>query len=294
MSNFISIIIPVFNDPKGLRDTISTLIENNKAIKNYEILVCNDGSGSKEIKEIKRLIQKYNYIKIINIVPNQGSYNARNEGIKIAKGNIIAFLDAGVFVQKGWYEEVNKNIENYDYLAGNVKVPLKWAKNPGEIYDAITAFPVKNLLQTYHFGVTANLVIKKNIISKVGYFDRRLRSGGDLDFGRRIYQYGIKQVYLQNLKVLHKPRGLREAKIKTKRVLQGTMDLIKFYPNTYSYLKNRLFIIYIIKQVLLKSLVPWVDQVFKKGLITYVDFIKIEIVLALNKIYIIKKLRRNK
>ena len=291
MSNFISIIIPVLNDPKGLRDTISTLIENNKAIKNFEILVCNDGSGSKESKEINRLIKKYNYIKIINIVPNQGSYNARNEGIKVAKGNIIAFLDSGVFVQKGWYEEVNKNIENYDYLAGNVKVPLKWAKTPGEIYDAITAFPVKNLLQAYHFGVTANLVIKKNIISKVGSFDRRLRSGGDLDFGARIYRYGIKQVYLKNLKVLHKPRDLKEAKIKAKRVLQGTMDLIKFYPNTYSYLKKRLLIKYAIKQVLLKSLLPWVDQVFKKGLITYFDFIKIEIILALNKIKIILKLR---
>ena len=294
MSNFISIIIPVYNDPKGLRDTISTLIENNKALRNYEILVCNDGAGNNEIKEINKLSQIYNFIKIINIVPNQGAYNARNEGIKIAKGDTIAFLDAGVFVQAGWYEEVVKNIENFDYLAGNVTVPLQWAQSPDEIYNAINSFPVKLYFEQRHFGVTANLVIKKNVFNKIGHFDSRLRSGGDMEFGTRVYEGGFKQIYLKNLKVFHRPRNLQEAKKKSKRVIQGVIDLTQFYPKKHSDLKDRLNSFKIYRSIIFKLLLPWRNKVYKSGLIRFIDFARIEIALTLNKLEIIKEINSEK
>ena len=294
MSNFISIIIPVYNDPKGLRNTISTLIENNKALKNFEILVCNDGAGNNEITEINKLSQIYNFIKIINIVPNQGSYNARNEGIKIAIGDIIAFLDAGVFVQAGWYEEVVKNIENFDYLAGNVTVPLKWAQSSDEIYNAIVSFPVKHYLEQLHFGVTANLVVKKSVINEIGYFDGRLRSGGDMDFGTRVYEGGFKQIYLHNLKVFHQPRNLEETKKKSKRVIKGIIDLIQFYPKKYSNLKSRLSIFVIFKSIISKLFFPWRNKVYKSGLVSYIDFARIEIALTLNKLKTIREINSEK
>jgi glycosyltransferase AglI len=286
----LTIIIPVYKDSKGLNDTISTLIVNNPDLEDYEIIICNDGAGQEEIKIFEKLNRKYNTLKIINILPNGGSYNARSEGVKESNGDILAFLDAGVFLEKGWYNEMVSNIEEYDYLAGNVEVPIKWAKNSSEIYNSQKSFPVNKYIENHHFGVTANLVIKKNVIESVGLFDKRLRSGGDMEFGRRVYDAGYKQVFLKNMKVLHEPRNLEEMKRKTLRVQQGVYDLIKYYPESYTHLKYRFSYYIILKSIIRIIFFPWRDPVYRKKLLSYFDYIAIELSLIKNKIEVMNKI----
>lgn len=100
--NFISVIIPAYNEEKCIKKCIESL--RTQSINNYEIIVINDGStdGTKEI--IKQFSVNLQTRK------HTGPGNAKNFGGKIAKGNILVFLDADMYIDKYYLNEITKPI----------------------------------------------------------------------------------------------------------------------------------------------------------------------------------------
>ena len=88
----ISIIIPVFNASKYLKDTIQTV--TNQSYNNWELLFIDDYSTDNSLAIITNAQKKDKRIKIFNNKVNSGAAITRNKGIKEAKGSFIAFLDA--------------------------------------------------------------------------------------------------------------------------------------------------------------------------------------------------------
>lgn len=82
----ISIIIPAFNAENYIREALDSII--NQAFKDYEIIVVNDGSSDGTVS----ILQSYP-VRIINQV-NSGASVARNNGLKVAQGEYIFFMDA--------------------------------------------------------------------------------------------------------------------------------------------------------------------------------------------------------
>ncbi len=87
----ISIIMPIYNGAQFLNKTINSI--NNQTLKDIEIICVDDGSTDDSLNVLEELKTKYNSIKIIE-QENQGSGKARNNGIRNARGEFIAFLDA--------------------------------------------------------------------------------------------------------------------------------------------------------------------------------------------------------
>ena len=86
----ISIIIPVYNAEKYILETIKTI--KNQTYKNWEAIFVDDCSEDKSIEIIKK--QLSTNIKLLTLKKHSGTAIARNEGIKIANGKYLAFLDA--------------------------------------------------------------------------------------------------------------------------------------------------------------------------------------------------------
>ena len=86
----ISVIVPIFNGEKWINRCIESV--ESQMLKEIEIICVDDGSTDGSYQELKKLKEQYNNIKIIQ-KENQGVSAARNDGIKIAKGRWIAFLD---------------------------------------------------------------------------------------------------------------------------------------------------------------------------------------------------------
>ena len=86
----ISVIVPIFNGKKWINRCIESV--ESQMLKEIEIICVDDGSTDGSYQELKKLKEHYNNIKIIQ-KENQGVSAARNDGIKIAKGRWIAFLD---------------------------------------------------------------------------------------------------------------------------------------------------------------------------------------------------------
>lgn len=120
-SKKISIIVPVYNAEKYVAESIESLI--NQTLKEIEIILVNDGSkdNSKEICE--EYAKKDKRIIVIN-KENGGLADARNAGMKIAKGKYIMFLDADDLFEKDSCENMYNAIEKSksDYVIGNYQM----------------------------------------------------------------------------------------------------------------------------------------------------------------------------
>ena len=90
INDLVSIIIPVYNAEKYIEETIKTI--KAQTYKNWEAIFVDDASNDSSREIICKHLSTN--IKLIKLEKNLGTAIARNEGIKIAKGRYLAFLDA--------------------------------------------------------------------------------------------------------------------------------------------------------------------------------------------------------
>jgi glycosyltransferase involved in cell wall biosynthesis len=225
----VSFVIPVFEDYYGLDMTLNSISDRRCGKYKIEIIVVNDGGYG----EISGVCRRYK-VKMVEIQPNCGSYLARNKGLEYSTGDIIVFTDADVIIPPGWLAEVISAIDAVDYLAANIRVDNKGIQTAVHSYQVCHSFPNAAYLEIDHFGVTAGLVTRRRLVEQLGGFDSRLRSGGDKEFGVRVYQAGFKQVFLPSPPLIHPPKTLGRYLRTIKRVKRGHERLALFYPGTFS------------------------------------------------------------
>ncbi|HFD31629.1 MAG TPA: glycosyltransferase family 2 protein [Gammaproteobacteria bacterium] len=83
----VSVIIPTYNRSKYIAETLESVF--NQSFKNYEIIIINDGSTD----DTEKILEPYRDRIIYKKIKNQGVAFARNEGMKLARGKYIAYLD---------------------------------------------------------------------------------------------------------------------------------------------------------------------------------------------------------
>lgn len=114
----ITIIIPVYNVEKYLRETIDAAI--NQTYKNLEIILVDDGSTDSSGKICDEYVKKDNRIRVIH-QENKGLSGARNTGLDNAIGKYIMFSDSDDTFELDACEKLYNFIEktNADYVVGN-------------------------------------------------------------------------------------------------------------------------------------------------------------------------------
>ena len=107
----ISIIVPVFNVEKYLAECLNSLI--NQTLKDIEIICVDDGSTDSSPLILEEFHNKDERVKIIR-QENSGVSVARNNGIAIAQGEYIGFVDSDDWVDKDFFEKLYNASQKYD------------------------------------------------------------------------------------------------------------------------------------------------------------------------------------
>jgi len=108
----LSIIVPVYNAEHTLKQCLDSIV--NQPIKNFEIIVVDDGSRDDSQSIILEYVQKYpGLIKSFTKV-NKGPGDTRNFGIKNSSGQYIAFVDSDDFIEPDYSVLVNSLIEQHN------------------------------------------------------------------------------------------------------------------------------------------------------------------------------------
>ena len=111
----VSVIVPVYNVEKYLDKCLNTLAKQK--LKDIEVIIVNDGSPDNSQKIIDKYTKEYPNMKSY-IKENGGLSDARNYGIKKAKGEYIAFLDSDDYVTEDMYKKMYEKAKsgNFDMV----------------------------------------------------------------------------------------------------------------------------------------------------------------------------------
>lgn len=248
---FVSVLIPVFNDGKRLKLCLEALENQTYPQQLYEVIVIDNGST----EDIKSIVCKFKQASISR-EETLGSYAARNHGITLAKGEIIAFIDADCIPSAEWIEEgVSKflHVPDCGLAAGKIDLFFQDPSHPTavELYESIEmGFPQDKLLAEQQYALTANLFTSKQIIERVGPFNSSLKSGGDREWGQRVFAAGYTQVFVPTALVKHPARhSFWQLYKRVTRINGGNFDATKSTTSRLEKLKG-------IRKDLLLALTP--------------------------------------
>ncbi len=235
----VSVVIPVYKDPWRLLSTLRSLARQTYPRKRFEIIVVDNGSNDDFIPCLSR---------IDNVVIAQeskaGAFPARNKGVSIACGKIVAFTDSDCIPKEDWIEMGVKPFLAFpDCVAAAGQIELFY-KVPGfpsslELYDKLTSLSQKEFVEKENYGATANLFVLKSFLDKFGSFDASFKTeGGDAELGHKIFESGMKLIFNPEAIVEHPTRRrLRDVIKKSLRATIGTQTTIE----RYNYSQRKFF-----------------------------------------------------
>ena len=221
MKPLVSIVIPTYENFEGLLGALESIY--SQTYENYEIIVINDGSSDKRYKEYKfdKDIKLVSLAK--NSVEEKGYFSdsIRNEGIKIANGKYIAFLDdddywlqdklerqiniletsehrmacSEAYGSKGVYQKnepgqlYNRELNYKELSKIYKKSKLKWDISSNKYYFKFHIPNIMNLkfITIHNCIITSSVVVEKSLIDKIGGFrdipDKKIYSDWDCWIG---------------------------------------------------------------------------------------------------------------
>ncbi|MBW2998102.1 glycosyltransferase [Candidatus Woesearchaeota archaeon] len=208
----ISAIICTYNGGTYLKHSIKSLLNQSLSKEKYEIIIIDNNST----EDIKKIVKKYKDIKYF-LEKRNGLSNARNLGIKKAKGKYIAYLDDDAIASKDWLKEIIYSFEEIKptpmCVGGQISLLLekkrpKWLSN--KIIKIYGKLKLKNGFLKKHFLYGSNFAFNKSVFDKIGSFSRRFGLGSeknllgeDDEIQLRLIRNNFKIYYYSNIKTKH-------------------------------------------------------------------------------------------
>ncbi|MCJ7740501.1 glycosyltransferase family 2 protein [Candidatus Microgenomates bacterium] len=201
----VSIVIPAYNEEKYIEKCIQSILK--QTWKNFEILVINDGSNDRTAIKVQNF--KNTNIHLFH-QKHYGTGVARNYGTRMSNGKVIVFIDADMYVDKNFLENLiipifkKKCIGTYttaEYVANSDNI---WSK----CWNINSDLPTnKRISNNVNYSQKVFRAILKSKFIKTAGFNPKL---GYMD-DKSLEKYGFKLVAVNNAKCFHyNPESLKD------------------------------------------------------------------------------------
>jgi glycosyltransferase involved in cell wall biosynthesis len=200
---FVSVIVPVYNAEAALPRLMASLRAQSYPKDRVEFLMVDNGSTDRSREALSRCPG----IKVLSQTEWQGPAATRNEGIRHACGEVLAFIDADCWAHPEWLREGVKALleRRLDRIAGRVEMVLSRRPNIYELYDCGVNFRQTDFVSEGWSG-TGNLFVWKRVFDQVGLFEPSLLSHEDSEWGLRATEAGKSLGYASDAQVCHRAR----------------------------------------------------------------------------------------
>lgn len=179
MAGLVSVVIPAYNSRALLRTALESVFA--QTYNPVEVIVVDDGSTDGTDEWVRA---QYPSIKVVRI-PNQGPSGARNQGIQLATGDYVAFLDADDVWHPGKLEAQIGVMERYADV-GLVASDWTRAGQFGKVPDPVPVswITYADMLKLNRFQ-TSTVLMRKLVLDGLEGFDRRVDGAEDWDLWLR-------------------------------------------------------------------------------------------------------------
>ena len=164
-----SIVVPVYEHWHLVPQLLTCLRQQTLPQHRFEVIVVDNGSGDISIPH-----ELADNVDILYCT-TPGSYAARNEGVKRAKGTWLIFTDADCLPHPEWLASYSHYIDklgnHFCLLTGPIEMVLNTTEpNVYQIYDSVKGIPQYRYYKR-GYAATANLAVNRQVMEAVGGFD---------------------------------------------------------------------------------------------------------------------------
>jgi len=236
------VIIPVFNEEKNIVKTLASLLR--VSYSKIEVLVVNDGSSDNSSIKIKNFISKLDdsnvKLKFIDNKENKGKAHVLNQAISVAKGEIVAILDADTIVEKKIFNKIINYYSNSDVAAVVVSI---FVENPKNLLQKMIDVEYSIMLSLFQkiFSFFDSIFVtpgqfstyRKSIFKKIGGFDvNNIAEDNEIAF--RIHEAGFKIKMCFNARAFTLvPNNFKEFYIQRRRWYFGAIQTFVKHINMF-------------------------------------------------------------
>lgn len=180
----VSIIVTTFNSAQTLDECLQSILKLDYPKELLEVIVVDGGSTDNTTK-----IAKKHPVKLVNSQLNPAA--AYNLVLQDTKHQVIGLIDSDAKVEKKWLQKLVKLLSP-PKVAGASGTVKTWNKN--KLVPRVIGYELNYRYQKLPKSVervaTMNLLLKKDIVKKIGGFDEDLPTQYDTDIGARLAKEG--------------------------------------------------------------------------------------------------------
>ena len=227
----VSVITPVYNAEKYISEAIESVL--NQSYEDFEVIVIDDGSKDNTLSIIKKYNRKIRW----KSQENKGQASAINEGIKMAKGEYVAYLDADDVCMPDRLEIQVKYLDERRNV-GLVYSSFYQINSSGEIQRFIRAHPYDDFVLLQEDYIARSTVMhRKKCLDEVGLFDESITGDDDWDMWIRVSEkFGIG--YVEKPLVKYRVHGENISLMRLKKLAYRRYTTIRILEKAYERRKN--------------------------------------------------------
>ncbi len=187
----ISVIIPTFNEEENIAQCLVSLSHQNIPRADYEIIVVDGGSKDSTCEIAKK------YADRVFIQTSKKVGGARNDGVKVAKGDIVATTDADCILPPHWIKTLAEDFKDPDVVQiyGPVYPIEDGIGNRFSLLLANTFARIGYYSKTFYYTLGCNTAFRKDAFNRAGMY-RCIDAGDDLEIAMRMKDEG--KIYFDN------------------------------------------------------------------------------------------------
>ena len=194
---FLSVVIPCYNAARLLSEAVASV--RAQQYEPLEILIVDDGSTDATAQMAPGLGPEVRYFR----QQNRGPSAARNLGLRQARGELIAPIDADDLWPEGKLElQVSRLLAEpeLDLVSGRVR----YVELPGGRIPDLQFEGADRILAGIHIGAA---VYRRRAFERVGLYDESMRYSEDHDWFLRAREAGLKMLVLADVTLLYRMHG---------------------------------------------------------------------------------------
>ena len=187
----ISVIIPTFNEEENIAQCLVSLSHQNIPRADYEIIVVDGGSKDSTCEIAKK------YADQVFVQTSKKVGGARNDGVKVAKGDIVATTDADCILPPHWIKTLAEDFKdpNVVQIYGPVYPIEDGIGNRFSLLLANTFARIGYYSKTFYYTLGCNTAFRKDAFNRAGMY-RCIDAGDDLEIAMRMKDEGT--IYFDN------------------------------------------------------------------------------------------------